>query len=270
MDRCLEILASVPGIKNLDLTGGAPELNPNFDYFVEEARKLEKHVIVRHNFTVTFDGNPQTGKSQSYLPDFFAQHQIELMSSLPYRQAYYTDKQRGAGVFRKSIDSMRLLNAKGYGHEASGLRLHLVYNPVGDFLPATQASLEADFKHELLNRHGVVFNNLFTMVNMPIHRFREMLIRTSTLTEYMEKLSSAFNPAAAHNVMCRSMLSVGYDGKLYDCDFNQMLDLQINGSPPSTVNNFDLHRLLDRRIMFDSHCFGCTAGAGSSCGGATA
>jgi radical SAM/Cys-rich protein len=276
--RCLDILAKHDAIKKLDITGGAPELNPHFDFFVQEARKLGKHVMVRHNLTVTFDGNPQTGEAKTYLPEFFAAHGVEVISSLPYYQEFFTDKQRGLGVFRKSMDGLKLLNAQGYGHEGTGLTLNLVYNPVGTFLPAAQASLEAEYKHELKEKFGIVFNSLYTITNMPIHRFKESLQRSGGYEEYMEKLVNAFNPAAAEGVMCRSLVSVSHDGKLYDCDFNQMLEMQVvtsaadvSGSAvPRTIFDFDMDELLQRHILFDAHCFGCTAGAGSSCGGATA
>ena len=269
VDRCLEILKDHPQIKNLDLTGGAPELNPNFDYFVIEARKLNKHVMVRHNLTVTFDGNPQTKESKAYLPEFFARNEVEVISSLPYYQEYFTDKQRGKGVFNKSIESLRLLNVQGYGKEGTSLLLNLIYNPVGAFLPASQASLEADFKRELYSKFGLVFNMLYAITNMPIHRFRNDLERLGTYEEYMTKLVNAFNPSAAEGVMCRSLISVGYDGKIYDCDFNQMLEMQVKDTELRTVSNFDFDKLLNRRIDFASHCFGCTAGSGSSCGGVT-
>ena len=270
MDRCLEILAVHDAIHTLDITGGAPELNPHFDYFVIEAKKLGKHVMVRHNLTVTFDGNPQTNESKEYLPDFFAGHGVEVVSSLPYYQEYFTDQQRGKGVFGKSIASVKLLNARGYGREESGLVLDLVYNPVGAFLPAPQFDLERDFKHALAAKYGLVFNHLYTITNMPIHRFREQLERLDGFDDYMAKLVNAFNPAAANGVMCRTMISVGYDGRIYDCDFNQMLEMQIEHGTPRTIFDFDAAELLAREIKFDSHCFGCTAGAGSSCGGATA
>lgn len=269
VDRCLEILAENESIKILDITGGAPELNPHFDYFVLEAGKLNKHVIVRHNLTVTFDGHPRTGESKRYLPQFFAENQLEVISSLPYYQEFFTDKQRGRGVFSKSIESIRLLNEEGYGKEGAGLELNLIYNPVGAFLPAPQENLEKDYKKELNDKFGLVFNNLYTITNMPIHRFKEALLRAGNYEEYMEKLNNAFNPAAAEGVMCRSLISVGYDGKLYDCDFNQMLDMQIENGKPLTVFDFDYDMLMNRSILFDSHCFGCTAGGGSSCGGTT-
>jgi radical SAM/Cys-rich protein len=270
LEKCLEILAAHPEIKTLDVTGGAPELHADFDELVARARKLNKHVMVRHNLTVTFDGNPQTGEQKNYLPKFFAAHQVEVISSLPYYQEFFTDKQRGRGVFKKSIEGMRLLNAQGYGKEGTGLVLNLVYNPVGAFLPANQAGLQADFKRELYAKFGLLFNNLYTITNMPIHRFKEQLQRLGSYKEYMERLINAFNPEAAKAVMCRSLLSVGYDGKIYDCDFNQMLDMQVYNGKPMTVFEFDWAYLRRRRILFDSHCFGCTAGAGSSCGGATA
>ena len=268
VDKCLEILKDNDKINTLDITGGAPELNPYFDYFVLEAKKLGKHVMVRHNLTVIIDGDPVTGESKSYLPKFYADNEVEVISSLPYYQEYFTDKQRGKGVFQKSVDSLRMLNEVGYGNEESNLILDLVYNPVGAFLPASQESLEKDFKKELWKNFQIRFNNLYTITNMPIHRFKEQLERQGTYEDYMEKLINAFNPAAAEGVMCRSLLSVSYDGKIYDCDFNQMLCMQVFTNKPMTVFNFDFQKLVERDIIFDSHCFGCTAGSGSSCGGA--
>jgi radical SAM/Cys-rich protein len=270
VDRCLKVLAQYDSIANLDITGGAPELNPHFDYFVVEAKRLGKHVMVRHNLTVTLDGNPQTGETKTYLPEFFAAHQVEVISSLPYYEEYFTDKQRGKGVFEKSVKVLRLLNAQGYGKDGAPRLLNLVYNPVGAFLPASQASLEADFKRKLLWEYGITFNHLYTITNMPIHRFEAQLKQLGAYDDYMAKLANAFNPVAAQGIMCRSLISVGYDGKLYDCDFNQMLDLQIIDRKPRTIFDFDFDAMMRRRIIFDSHCFGCTAGSGSSCGGATA
>ena len=269
--QCLKILADYPEITTLDITGGAPELNEHFDYFVIEARKLQKRVIVRHNLTVTFDGHPQTGASKEYLPNFFAEQQVEIVSSLPYYQQYFTDKQRGKGVFEKSIAGLKQLNALGYGIEGSGLILNLVYNPVGAFLPASQADLQSQYRQELGVKYGIGFNNLYTITNMPIHRFAEDLKRLGQFEDYMEKLMTAFNRQAAEGVMCRSLISVGYDGKLYDCDFNQMLELVIGGKQtPLSIFEFEMDWLIKRQILFGDHCFGCTAGAGSSCGGATA
>ena len=271
VEKILEILARHPQIGKLDLTGGAPELHPDFDWLVAEAVRLGRHVMARHNLTVQFDGHPQSGASKEYLPAFYAQHRVEVISSLPYYQEYFTDAQRGSGVFRKSIEALRRLNAQGYGREGSGLTLNLVYNPVGPYLPAAQPALEADYKRELQDKFGIVFNGLFTITNMPINRFRQHLEKSGQYAAYMDKLLAAFNPVAAEGVMCRSLISVGHDGVIYDCDFNQMLDMKVaNGRGPATIYDFDFDALLRRRIRFDSHCLGCTAGAGSSCGGATA
>jgi radical SAM/Cys-rich protein len=270
--KCLEILERNPRIGTLDITGGAPELHAGFDGFVERATALGTHVMVRHNLTVQLDGHPQTGESKEYLPAFFARHRVEVISSLPYYQQYFTDAQRGAGVFAKSVEAMRRLNALGYGREGSGLVLNLVYNPVGPYLPAPQTSLEADYRRELRAKFGLEFNSLYTITNMPINRFRLHLEKTGQLEAYLDKLAAAFNPAAAEGVMCRSLISVGHDGRIYDCDFNQMLELRAvdRGGRPLSIFDFDFDAALRRRIAFGEHCLGCTAGAGSSCGGATA
>lgn len=272
ISKCLEILARHPGIAKLDVTGGAPELHAGFRGFVERARALGRHVMVRHNLTVQLDPHPQGGESLEYLPEFFAGQRVEVISSLPYYQQYFTDAQRGDGVFGKSIEAMRRLNARGYGVEGSGLMLNLVYNPVGPYLPPAQAALEADYKRELKTKFGVLFNGLFTITNMPINRFRLHLKKTGQLEPYMDKLLAAFNPAAAQGVMCRSLISVDHEGRIYDCDFNQMLEMQAAGrdGQPLSIFDFDFERTLGRRIRFGEHCLGCTAGAGSSCGGATA
>jgi radical SAM/Cys-rich protein len=272
MAKCLEILGRHPQITKLDITGGAPELHPGFDAFVERAVALGKHVMVRHNLTVQLDGHPQTGESKAYLPEFFARNRVEVISSLPYYQEFFTDAQRGSGVFGKSVEAMRRLNAQGFGVEGSGLQLNLVYNPVGPYLPAAQAGLEADYKRELREKFGLTFNRLYTITNMPINRFRLHLEKSGQLEAYMEKLLAAFNPAAAEGVMCRSLVSVGHDGRVYDCDFNQMLDLDAVDARGRglSIHDFDFDRVLTRPIQFDDHCLGCTAGAGSSCGGATA
>jgi len=268
IDACIAVLTAHPTVKILDITGGAPELNPHFERFVIAAKDLGKHVIIRHNLTVTLDGHPQTGASMEHLPAFFAAHGVEVICSLPYYEEYFTDKQRGKGVFDKSVASMKLLNEQGFGMPGSGLTLNLVYNPVVAFLPASQTALEADFKRALQTKFGVQFNTLYTITNMPIHRFGDQLKRLGAYEDYMTKLVNAFNPAAAKGVMCRSLVSVGYDGRLYDCDFNQMLEMQIVNGRPRTIFDFDLDQLLSRDILFAAHCFGCTAGAGSSCGGA--
>ena len=270
--RCLEILERHPAITRLDITGGAPELHPQFDVFVEGAVRLQKHVMVRHNLTVQLDGHPHTKESKEYLPEFFARQRLEVISSLPYYQQFFTDSQRGTGTFAKSMEAMRRLNAVGYGIEGSGLVLNLVYNPVGPYLPAPQASLEADYKKELKAKFGLSFNRLYTITNMPINRFKLHLDKSGQYEAYMEKLLAAFNPAAAAGVMCRGLISVGYDGRIYDCDFNQMLEMDARDRAGRALSifDFDFDRILSRPIQFDDHCLGCAAGAGSSCGGATA
>ena len=246
----------------LDITGGAPELNPSFRHLVREARALQTHVIVRHNLTVMFE------PGQEDLPRFFREHQVEVVSSLPYFLQEQTDAQRGHGVFEKSVAAMRRLNGVGYGLDGSGLVLNLVYNPVGAFLPPAQSSLETDFKRELLARHRLSFNRLYTITNMPIKRFLDYLRRSGNEERYMRKLVEAFNPHAVDGLMCRSLLSVDWTGRLYDCDFNQMLELGVAPELPQTIADFDAGRFAARRIRTGAHCFGCTAGGGSSCGGA--
>ncbi|HZT43311.1 MAG TPA: arsenosugar biosynthesis radical SAM (seleno)protein ArsS [Chthonomonadaceae bacterium] len=246
----------------VDITGGAPELNPHFDRLVTGAREAGAHVIVRHNLTV------QLTPGKENLPAFFRANDVEIIASLPYFLAEQTDAQRGRGVFEQSIEALRRLNALGYGQEGSGLLLHLVTNPVGAFLPPNQASIERDFKREMEARYGVEFNHLYTITNMPIHRFLDYLHRSGNYERYMEKLVHSFNPATVPGLMCRTLISVGWDGRLYDCDFNQMLELPLTDGMPQTIADLDLDRLAYRRIATGRHCFGCTAGAGSSCGGA--
>ncbi len=249
-------------IGTLDITGGAPELNPSFRYLVAEARAAGAQVMVRHNLTVMFEAG------QEDLPEFFGAHAVEVVSSLPYFLEQQTDAQRGRGVFEKSIAALRRLNAIGYGEAGSGLLLHLVYNPVGAFLPPAQGAIEADFKRELAARYRVSFNRLYTITNMPIKRFLDYLRRSGNEERYMRKLVAAFNPQAVEGLMCRSLISVDWLGRLYDCDFNQMLELPVAPELPQTIADFDPAQLAGRRIMTGAHCFGCTAGAGSSCGGA--
>lgn len=272
IERCVALLVDYPEIRTLDITGGAPELHPDFEWLLTQATALGRHVMVRHNLTVTFDGHPRTGASMAHLPDFFARQRCEVVCSLPYYQEFFTDAQRGNGVFAKSIEGLQRLNALGYGQPGSGLLLNLVYNPVGPYLPAAQAALQADYQRELRARFGIEFNQLYTITNMPINRFRAHLEKSGQFESYMDKLLGAFNADAAEQVMCRSLISVGHDGTLYDCDFNQMLDMAVAGpsGSPATLFNFDFAALMRRRIRFASHCLGCTAGAGSSCGGATA
>jgi len=206
---------------------------------------------------------------QADLAEFLARHRVEVVASLPYYLPSQTDSQRGAGVFDKSILALRRLNELGYGREGSGLTLNLIYNPVGAFLPPKQEAIEAQFRRELQRRHGIAFNHLYTITNMPISRFLEFLVASGNYEGYMERLVNAFNPAAAQGVMCRYTLSVGWDGTLYDCDFNQMLELPTGFGAPRHLREFDPARLGARRIVTGNHCYGCTAGTGSSCGGAT-
>lgn len=246
----------------VDITGGAPELNPSFRYLVAEACATGARVIVRHNLTV------QLEEGQADLPEFFRKYKIEVVSSLPYFLESQTDAQRGHGVFQKSLIALRRLNAVGYGKAGDNLTLDLVYNPVGAFLPPAQGSIEADFKRELLHRYGIVFNHLYTITNMPIKRFLDYLRRSGNEERYMRKLVEAFNPSTVEGLMCRNLISVDWTGRLYDCDFNQMLELSLTSELPQTIIDFDPERFARRRIMTGPHCFGCTAGAGSSCGGA--
>jgi radical SAM/Cys-rich protein len=250
--------------KTLDITGGAPELNPSFRRLVAESRAAGAHVIVRHNLTVMFE------PGQEDLPEFFRTHAVEVVSSLPYFLEQQTDAQRGQGVFAKSLAALRKLNEAGYGTEGSGLVLNLVYNPVGAFLPPAQSSIEADFRRELRARYGISFNNLYTITNMPIRRFLDYLRRTGNEERYMRKLVEAFNPQAVAGLMCRTLVSVDWKGRLYDCDFNQMLDLGVAAHLPQTIAEFDPSEFAGREITTAAHCFGCTAGAGSSCGGSLA
>jgi radical SAM/Cys-rich protein len=265
MELCLDIL-SRHDIPVVDITGGAPELNPHFRWFVEQCTRLGKHVIDRCNLTVIL-----SNKKYHDLPEFFAKHKVEVVSSLPFYNADRTDRQRGEGVFEKSVQAMKMLNAAGYGIENSGLKLNLVYNPTGAFLSAGQKVLEDQFRKVLGEEFGIHFNQLFAITNMPISRFLDFLITSNQYEDYMEKLVNAFNPASVSGVMCRNTLSVGWDGYLYDCDFNQMLDLKIqfqNGVvKPMHLRDFNLDFLNQREIILSQHCYGCTAGAGSSCGG---
>ncbi len=261
-ELCLEAIQAI-GHPTVDLTGGAPELNPNFRWFVESVRSLGSHVIDRCNLTVL------TLDSQRDLAEFLASHRVEVIASLPYFLGPRTDGQRGAGVFERSVAALQKLNGLGYGHADSGLTLNLVYNPTGAFMPGNQSALEADFRRELRTRQGIEFNSLYTLTNMPISRYLEFLLRTGNYERYMQRLVSAFNPAAVSGVMCRTTISVGWDGRLFDCDFNQMLDIGVSLDGPRHIRDFDPQRLAGRQIVSNQHCYGCTAGAGSSCGGTT-
>lgn len=264
MEKCLDIIKD-NRFHTIDLTGGAPEMNPNFRWFVEQIRALDKDVkiIIRCNLTIIL-----ANKKYSDLPQFYKNNLVEVVSSLPFFEAQRTDAQRGNGVFEKSIKALQMLNEVGYG-KIDGLKLHLVYNPSGAFLPNDQSELTALFKEKLLAEYSVVFNDLFAITNLPISRFLEYLVKTDNLEDYMYELIEAYNPSAAANVMCRDTLSIGWDGSIYDCDFNQMLDLKVNCSDSDHIDKFNADSLLQRSIVVNQHCYGCTAGSGSSCGGST-
>ncbi|MEX2597433.1 MAG: arsenosugar biosynthesis radical SAM (seleno)protein ArsS [Salibacteraceae bacterium] len=261
MQDCLKVLRE-NSIHTLDLTGGAPEMNPHFRWFVEQAKPFVNEIIVRSNLTIIL-----ANRKHHDLPEFFAKNSLRVISSLPFYNADKTDRQRGKGVFSKSIDAIKRLNQIGYGNQETGLTLDLVYNPTGAFLPAAQASLEADFKRVLKKEFDLVFNQLFCITNLPISRFLEYLIKTDNYEDYMDKLVEAFNPDAVDGLMCRNTISVGWQGSLYDCDFNQMLELKTGGKAPKHIKDFDREALNNRTIVTNQHCYGCTAGAGSSCQG---
>lgn len=263
LQDCLNAIEK-SGIKTVDLTGGAPEMNPHFRWFVEEAFKLGCHIMVRCNLTIIV-----ANKKYHDLPEFYKKHKVEVVSSLPFYNAKKTDSQRGDGVFDKSIKALQMLNEVGYGKEGSGLLLNLVYNPSGAFMPPSQEGLERQFKRKLKADFNIEFNNLFAITNIPISRFLDFLIASGNFEGYMENLVNAFNPKAAEGVMCRNTISIGWDGYLYDCDFNQMLDLKVATKEQSKqhVSDFDIDVLTKRNIIVNEHCYGCTAGSGSSCGG---
>ncbi|HSJ11210.1 MAG TPA: arsenosugar biosynthesis radical SAM (seleno)protein ArsS [Gillisia sp.] len=261
MLQCLEVIKTT-GAHTLDLTGGAPEMNPNFRLFVEEASKAGiRDFIVRSNLTIIL-----ANKKYHDLPHFFKKYRVHVVSSLPFYKKEKTDKQRGDGVFDKSIRALQMLNEVGYGIEGSGLKLDLVFNPSGAFLPGDQAAMEKDFKIALKKDHSIVFNELFAITNLPISRFLEYLIASDNYEDYMYALVDAYNPQAIENVMCTNTISVGWDGWLYDCDFNQMLGLKVN-SRVQHIKEYNEDLLNDREIIISQHCYGCTAGAGSSCQG---
>lgn len=261
MQWCLDALDR-SNISTVDLTGGAPEMNPGFRWFVEELSGRGKQVIVRCNLTIIL-----ANKKYHDLPEFFRKHKVEVVSSLPHFSARRTDAQRGEGVFEKSIQALQMLNKVGYGQPDSDLKLNLVYNPSGAFLPPDQLGLESEFKRKLRDGFNIEFNELYAITNLPISRFLDYLVVSGNYEDYMQKLVDAFNPTAADGVMCRNTISVGWDGYLYDCDFNQMLDLKLNGGSPDHIKDFDAEVLSKREIILNNHCYGCTAGAGSSCGG---
>ncbi len=262
VERILELVEAAPTVRTVDITGGAPELNPHFRYLVYSARRMGKTVIDRCNLTVLWE------PGQENTAEFLCQQQVWVVASLPCYLKENVERQRGQGVFDRSIRALQKLNALGYGREGSGLVLDLVYNPAGAFLPPAEAQLEAQYKRELGERFGIQFNRLYALTNMPIKRFLHQLEREGRYDDYMQLLVQAFNPGAALGVMCRDLVSVSWDGRLYDCDFNQMLELPLGGRPRTIWAIAALAELEREPITFDKHCYGCTAGAGSSCGGA--
>lgn len=263
VERLIELMTkSKNTLKTIDLTGGAPEMNPHFRKLVKAARALNIEVIDRCNLTIFFE------KGYEDLPEFLKENKVHVVASLPCYTKDNVDKQRGRGVFDKSIEGLKKLNSLGYGIPGTGLILDLVYNPGGAFLPGNQKKLEADYKRELKQFFNLEFNNLFTITNMPIKRFLEDLERQGKYQEYMELLLNNFNPDAAQSVMCKNLVSVGWNGVIYDCDFNQMLEIPLNYQKTNLWDISNLDDLSNKAIALANHCYGCTAGAGSSCGGA--
>lgn len=263
MQLCIDVLSKTQ-IPTVDITGGAPEMNPDFRWLVEQVRALDRHIIDRSNLTILL------APGFEYLPEFLADNKVEIVASLPCYLEENTDAQRGGGVFQRSIEALQKLNSLGYGAPESDLNLTLVFNPVGPSLPPQQSMLEDAYRRELKSRYDIEFNRLFTITNMPISRFLNDLIENGQYETYMDKLVEAFNPAAAKHVMCRTTLSVDWNGTLYDCDFNQMLQLGLDNQQPKHIRDFSEAKLRNRRIVVGQHCYGCTAGAGSSCQGAIA
>jgi radical SAM/Cys-rich protein len=258
---CLEVQQR-HRIPTLDITGGSPELNPHLEWFLDRVAPLTQRVIVRSNLQLL------AREDYAHLVDFFAERGVELVASLPAYTPERADKQRGSGSFETCVRVMRKLNRRGYAQSGSGLVLNLVHNPVGAYLPGSQQSLEREYRQRLESEWGVRFNSLFTLINCPVGRYLEFLINSGNFEPYMDSLIRSFNPSAVENLMCRDTLSVAWDGGLYDCDFNQMLDLPVDSRAPSHIRDFDLQALRHRRIAVGNHCFSCTAGAGSSCQGA--
>ena len=260
LQKCLDIIRKY-NFKSVDITGGAPEMNPHFRWFVEELYSSGVEVMDRCNLTII-----EANKKYYDLPDFFAKNKVHVVSSLPYYSKSRTDAQRGDGVFNDSIAALQRLNRAGYGKEGTGLKLDLVYNPSGAFLPGEQVTLENEFKRQLKRKFDIEFNNLLVITNLPISRFLEYLIESGNYEDYMQSLLEAFNPSVIDGLMCRNTLSISWDGYIYDCDFNQMLDMKVEGNS-THIDNFDMDELMARKIKINNHCYGCTAGSGSSCGG---
>ena len=263
MEECLRALRTYP-ISTVDITGGSPELNPHFPWFLEECSALGRRVLVRSNGLLLLE------KQYAPLLDLYMRGRVEVVLSLPHVDPQITDRQRGAGVFHQVIEVIRMLNTEGYGCEGTGLPLSLVHNPAGAYLPGAQKALESQYRAAFRERYGISFTRLFCITNMPIGRYLEYLRRTDNYEDYMRTLIKAFNPASLKRLMCKSTVSVGWNGRLYDCDFNQMLGLPIDHGLPGHITAFDEERLAAREIVIGDHCYGCTAGSGSSCQGQVA
>lgn len=261
LQKCLDVIDATPSIKTVDLTGGAPEMNPDFKWLIEELSKRNVETIIRSNLTILVEG-----KFKTY-PEFLAKHKVTIISSLPCYTEENTDAQRGDGTFNRSIQALKILNSLGYG-KREDMPLHLVYNPGGAFIAPSQAKLQDDYKRELGERFGIEFHNLYTITNLPVSRFLEYLESEGKLNEYIEVLANSFNPYAATQVMCTNTLSVDWNGNLFDCDFNQILKMPVAVKKSRNIMDFDAEDLANRNIVFNQHCFGCTAGEGSSCQGA--
>ena len=261
MEEVLRVVKRL-SLPTVDLTGGAPEVNPHFEYLVDRLYQLGTRVLSRCNLTVLLE------PGKEHLPDFFRDRRVELICSLPYYQEEPVDRLRGPGAFKKSLTALRRLNRLGYGQKDSDLKLHLMYNPAGAYFPPEQGPLEDLFRRELTARYGIHFHQLYTLLNMPICRFKEYLLKSGNNERYLGKLMAGFNPSTVDSLMCRYLISVSWEGRLYDCDFNQALNLTLTPGLPQTIWEFDLPALNGRPIHLGDHCYGCTAGAGSSCGGA--
>ncbi|OHD68047.1 MAG: radical SAM protein [Spirochaetes bacterium RBG_16_49_21] len=260
LEQCLAI-AGDSGISTIDVTGGSPEMNPHLEWFLDEAAMLNRRLMVRSNCAILLE------EGYERFIDIYAANRVEIVTSLPDWREQKTDAMRGRGIFAKILEAMKRLNRRGYGAAGSGLILDIVHNPAGAYLPGSQDSLEHEYRLRLAQDHSVSFNSLYCITNIPIGRYLEFLIRSGNYSDYIRDLCGAYNPAAVERVMCKTTLSVGWDGTLYDCDFNQMLDLPVDHGAPNSVFDFDLELLRNRPIVVNNHCYGCVAGAGSSCQG---
>jgi len=263
MEQCLRVLKA-HSIPTIDITGGSPEMHPDFPWFLQECGFLNRRLLIRTNGVILLE------KGYEFFIDLYAKNRAEVVVSLPHMDSQMTNRQRGEGVFPKVIEAIQRLNTQGYGQPGTGLVLDLVHNPIGAYLPGSQASLESHYRQVLKEKYGISFNRLFCLTNMPMGRFLDYLRRTDNYEDYWAALVNAFNPAALRSVMCKTTLSVAWDGRLYDCDFNQMLGLPTNHGAPDHISAFDIDKLANRRIVVGNHCYGCTAGAGSSCQGEVA